>query len=206
MANMKETIQSVAIDLIFTKGYFATSISDIAKGAGIQKASIYHHFASKEDLLFRIMEATMTALLAALRKSQEDAVDPEGRMRAAVRSHVSFHLKRQKETFIAHSELRGLAPDHLASIVAYRDEYERVIKDIIQEGIDQEIFAPDDVKILSYAILALCTAGATWYKPGGRLTADAIATIYEHFTLNGLKTSRLSSARPAELANDHWPT
>ncbi len=206
MANMKETIQSVAIDLIFTKGYFATSISDIAKGAGIQKASIYHHFASKEDLLFRIMETTMTALMAALRKSQEGVVDPEDRMRAAVRSHVSFHLKRQKETFIAHSELRGLEPDHLASIVAYRDEYERMTQDIIQEGIDQEIFAPNDVKILSYAILALCTAGATWYKPGGRLTAEVIATIYENFTLSGLKTGRLSSTRPAELVNDHWPT
>lgn len=205
MAKMKETIRSVAIDLIFTNGYFATSISDIANGAGIQKASIYHHYPSKEVLLYRIMEATMNDLMAALRKSQEGEEDPEGRMRAAVRSHVSFHLNRQKETFIAHSELRGLEPDHLAAIVAYRDEYERVIQDVIQDGIDAAIFAPNDVKILSYAILTLCTAGATWYKPQGRLPADAIATIYENFSLNGLKNSRLPSARPVEPACDPWP-
>lgn len=205
MTHMKETIQSVAIDLIFTKGYFATSISDIAKGAGIQKASIYHHFASKEELLFRIMENTMTGLLAALHQSQKNVDDPEMRMREAVRSHVSFHLKRQKETFIAHSELRGLGPEHLAVIVAYRDEYERVFQEVIQQGIDREIFAPHDVKILSYAILALCTAGATWYKSEGRLSADAIAAIYENFTLNGLKSSQVPQARPVQMARDHWP-
>ncbi len=205
MSNMKETIRSVAIDLIFTKGYFATSISDIANGAGIQKASIYHHFSSKEELLFHIMEATMNDLLDALHQSQEGELDAEAKVRAAVRSHVSFHLKHQKETFIAHSELRGLEQEHLDAIVASRDAYERVFQDMIQEGIDQQIFAPNDVKILSYAILTLCTAGATWFKAGGRLSADEIAAIYENFSLNGLKKKQLESARPAELACDPWP-
>ncbi len=205
MPNMKDTIRSVAMDLIFTKGYFATSISAIARGAGIQKASIYHHFASKEELLFRIMETTMTALLAALHRSQEGLHDPENRLRAAVRSHVSFHLTRQKETFIAHSELRGLAPDHLATIVAYRDQYERVIQGIIRDGIEQRVFAPSDVKIVSYAILALCTAGATWYKRQGRLTADVIAAIYEDFSLRGLRSNGRPQKRPDELADDPWP-
>ena len=50
----------------------------------------------------------------------------------------------------------------------------------------QQVFAEGDVKILSYAILTLCTAGAFWFKPSGRLSVERIAAIYEDFVLKGL--------------------
>jgi AcrR family transcriptional regulator len=187
MTQMKETIRTVAIDLFFKKGYFATSISDIAKGCGIQKASIYYHFPGKEELLFSIMENTMIDLLASLENNLAACDNHEDQMRGAVRSHVMFHLNRQKETFIASSELRGLSSEHFDSIVARRDAYERIVQGLIRSGIEQGIFAGADVKILSYAILTLCTAGATWFRPDGRLSVEAIATIYENFVLYGLK-------------------
>jgi len=185
--HMKETIKSVAIDLFFKKGYFATSISDLARGSGIQKASIYYHYASKEELLFHILENTMDDLTACLNTNLENVAGVEERMRAAVRSHVRFHLERQKENFIANSELRGLTAEHYQDIVRKRDRYECVFQELIRKGRDAGVFAPGDVKILSYAILTLCTAGATWFKPNGRLTIDKIALIYENFIINGLK-------------------
>jgi AcrR family transcriptional regulator len=197
MTQMKETITNVAIDLFFRKGYFATSISDIAKGCGIQKASIYYHFPGKEDLLFSIMEHTMIDLLASLENHLAACESHENRLRAAVRSHVMFHLNRQKETFIASSELRGLSKAHFESIVSRRDAYERIVQDLIRAGIEQGIFAPADVKILSYAILTLCTAGATWFRPDGRLSVEAIATIYENFVLHGLARGRMVSDETA---------
>ena len=205
MAHMGDKIKQVAIDLFFRKGYFATSISEIARGCGIQKASIYHHFPAKEDILFCIMQATMTDLMAALGRNLDMNADVECRMRAAVRSHVAFHLSRQKETFIASSELRGLSQPHFSKIVALRDEYEQVFQTLIASGIEAGIFAPGDVKILSYAILTLCTAGAGWYKPGGRLSVEDIVAIYENFILNGLKKGSMPAARPVELACDPWP-
>lgn len=199
MAQMKHKIKAVAIDLFFRKGYFATSINDIAKGCGIQKASIYYHFASKEDLLFAIMETTMSDLLEALESYLAAPADIEVKMRAAVRSHVTFHLNRQKETFIASSELRGLTEEHFAIVVSRRDAYERIFQDLISTGIRQGNFADGDTKILSYAILTLCTAGATWFRPDGRLSVDAISEIYENFILYGLISGqRMSSGKPAE--------
>ncbi len=205
MANMKDTLISVAIDLFFEKGYFATSISDIAKGCGIQKASIYHHFPGKEDLLFSIMESTMADLMADLDKNLDASADVEERMRAAVRSHVTFHLKCQKETFIASSELRGLSEDKFDRIVSLRDQYEAIFQKLIASGMDVGLFETGDIKILSYAILTLCTAGATWYKPNGRLSVADIVEIYENFILNGLKKGHLATNRPAELVCDPWP-
>jgi AcrR family transcriptional regulator len=187
MTAMKETIKSVAVELFFRQGYFAASVSDIAKGCGIQKASIYYHFPSKEELLYSIMQTTMQDLLSSLERSLLNVTDVETRLRRAVRSHVSFHLKRQKETFIATSELRGLSGAHYIDIVAQRDSYERIFQQVIRQGVDQGIYAEGDVKILSYAILTLCTAGASWFRPDGRLSVNEIAVIYENFVLNGLK-------------------
>lgn len=187
MSNMKDTIRSIAIELFFRKGYFATSISEIAKGSGIQKASIYYHYKSKEELLFSILKATMDDLTRCLKDNLSGIHDIESKIRAAVHGHVRFHLERQKENFIANSELRGLTREHYRVIVEKRDEYEGIFQDLIQQGNEQGVFADVDVKILSYAILTLCTAGASWFKPGGRLTVDEIADIYENFIVNGLK-------------------
>lgn len=187
MNNMKETIRSVSVELFFKKGYFATSISDIANGCGIQKASIYHHYASKEELLFSILKGTMDDLTDCLKASLANSDDVEQQMRAAVRSHVRFHLERQKETFIANSELRGLTSEHHKIIVQKRNEYERIFQNLIHEGSEKGVFSKGDVKILSYAILTLCTAGATWFKPDGRLPIEEIAAIYDGFIISGLK-------------------
>lgn len=197
MTDMKMTIKSVSIDLFFRKGYFATSISEIARGSGIQKASIYYHYPSKEDLLFYIMKSTMEELTDSLRRCLSGEADMEQRMRAAVRTHVRFHLERQKENFIANSELRGLTAEHYHAIVEKRDEYEQIFQDIIQKGSEIGVFADGDAKILSYAILTLCTAGASWYKPNGRLTVTEISDIYENFIIGGLKQGRFDRIRDA---------
>jgi AcrR family transcriptional regulator len=190
MAKMKETILSVAVDLFFEKGYFATSISGIAAGCGIQKASIYYHYDNKEAILFSIMDRTMQALVASLERRLEGITAVEARVRAAVRSHVEFHLRHQKETFIASSELRGLTGPRYRAIVERRDTYEHFLQQLITAGIEAGCFPEGDVKILSYAVLTLCTAGASWFNPQGRLSIDAIAGIYEDFILSGLKQGR----------------
>jgi AcrR family transcriptional regulator len=187
MVSMKATIIAVAVDLFYRKGYFATSISEIARGCGIQKASIYYHYPSKENILYHIHQTTLDDLTAHLRRKLAGLGDVENQMRAAVRSHVRFHLMRQKETFIANSELRGLTPEHYEAVVAKRDTYEGTIQQIIHHGCEQGVFASQDVKILSYAMLTLCNSGAAWFKPGGRLSVDAIARIYEQFVIQGLK-------------------
>ncbi|MCP4747385.1 MAG: TetR/AcrR family transcriptional regulator [Desulfobacteraceae bacterium] len=200
MSSMKQTIRDVSINLFYRKGYFATSISEIAAGCGIQKASIYYHYPGKEDILFGIMRKTMDDLTSCLKKNLQGLDDIEGRMRAAVKGHVRFHLEHQKETFIASSELRGLSEGNYSIIVAKRDAYERILQDLISEGAQKGVFGKNDIKILSYAILTLCTAGASWFKPNGRLSIDEIASIYEEFIISGLKPGLEKAALRSQIS------
>ena len=185
--NMKDIIKNVSIDLFYKKGYFASSVNDIARATGIQKSSIYYHYSNKEDILFDILKTTMIDLDANLEKRLNGIEDTEERMRAAIHSHTSFHMERQKEVIISDSEIRGLTVDNYKTIIKMRDEYDHKFQSIIKRGIDEGVFAKNDHKILSYAIITMCTAISIWFNPQGRLSKEEIAQMYTDFNLKAVK-------------------
>ncbi len=188
MPNMREKIKAVAIDLFYKKGYFATSLSEVANHIGIRKASIYYHYPSKESLLLSILQTTLMDLAANLHDNLEGIEAIEEKLRVAIRSHVQFHIDRQKEVLIADSELRGLSPENRETIVATRDSYEKEIQTLIFEGMEAGVWAKGDFKVISYAVLTMCTGVATWFNPAGRLFKEEVGRIYEEFIIGGLKT------------------
>jgi AcrR family transcriptional regulator len=58
--NTRDEILSVALDLFSVNGYEATSISQIADAVGIRKASLYSHFASKQEILDNVVETVLS--------------------------------------------------------------------------------------------------------------------------------------------------
>jgi AcrR family transcriptional regulator len=187
MPSMKDTIKKVSINLFHKKGYFATSVSDIAHGAGIQKSSIYYHYSSKQEILFDILKATMADLDENLEVKTKDIHGTEEKMKAAIRSHLLFHIDRQKEVIISDSELRGLTPDNFRSILKMRDDYEKKFQSLINRGIHENVFRSIDSKVASYGIITMCTAVATWFNRAGRLSKDKVIEIYTDFIVRGLR-------------------
>lgn len=186
MSATKETIKKAAINLFYKKSYFATAMSNIALDSDIRKASIYHHYASKEDILFDILMTTMKELTAYIKTCLKGVENIENKMRAAVRGHVKFHCDRQKEVLISDSELRGLTANNYKSFIALRDAYEKMFQGMIVQGMEQGYFASGDAKVISYAILTMCTSVANWFNPEGRLSGDQISTIYEELVVTRL--------------------
>jgi AcrR family transcriptional regulator len=183
---MKEKIKKSAINLFYKKGYFATSMSTIAKATGIRKSSIYHHYATKEDILLDIFRTTMNDLQNTLKSHLDTATSAKEKIKAVIYCHIIFHVQRQKEAIIADSELRGLTARNYKEIIQMRDDYERVIQDVLKEGLAEGVFAETDIKIISYAILSMCTAVCTWFKRSGRLSKEAVADMYADFIMKGL--------------------
>jgi AcrR family transcriptional regulator len=187
MRNMKNAIKRISINLFYKKGYFATSISNIAREVGIQKSSIYYHYSNKEELLFDIFKTTLVDLYENLEAQIKGVQGAEEKMRAAIQSHVIFHMERQKEVIISDSELRGLTVDNNKNIMKMRDDYERKFQSLIKAGIEKGIFADIDFKVASYGIITMCTAVSIWFNQSGRLSKEEVAKIYVDFIIHGLK-------------------
>src|SRR5438094_107651 len=103
-----EAVRKAGLRLIFEHGYEAMSLRQLASEVGIQQGSLYNHISTKQGLLFDLIREHMLELLAALHKALDGITDPVERLSAFVQFHVTYHLTRKKEVFIANFELRGL--------------------------------------------------------------------------------------------------
>ena len=184
--SVRDKILAAAVQLFAEYGYHASSMRDIAQIAGIQAASIYYHFPGKQALLVVIMETYMRQLNANLERIVTKPHRFEQRLYEALSNHIILHTTYKPEFFIIDTEIRALQGENRENILALRDRYEDLIQVLLQEGIEQGILSQTDVKIASYAIIAMCTEVAQWFRPGGRLTVQQVIEIYFQMITRGL--------------------
>lgn len=193
---MRENILAAAVQLFAEYGYHAAPLRDIARIAGIQAASIYHHYPNKQSLLVEIMETHMQRLLSAIEHIVQTDDDPLQRLHSAIASHIRLHTSYKDEFFIIDTEIRALEGENRSYIISLRKKYEAQLQEIIRDGMERGTFRQSDVKVSSYAIIAMCTEVATWFRADGRLTVQQVITIYRQMITEGL----LPEAQPAEPA------
>ncbi|CAL77452.1 putative transcriptional regulatory protein, TetR family [Bradyrhizobium sp. ORS 278] len=188
-----EAIRKAGLRLIFEHGYEAMSLRQLAAEVGIQPGSLYNHISTKQELLSELIQDHINDLLSELEQALHDKEGPVERLRAFVAFHVSYHMTRKREVFIANSELRSLEPRNYQAVVALRGAYERRLAEILADGVAQGVFDVDDVQVATFAIIALLTGLCSWYRPGGRLTKDAIIAAHEKLVLSGVMPHRVTS-------------
>lgn len=181
-----EAIRKAGLRLIFERGYEAMSLRQLAAEVGIQAGSLYNHISTKQELLFDLIQDHINELLRQLDRALQGKEEPLERLRAFVAFHVTYHMTRKREVFIANSELRSLEPKNYDVIVALRGKYEKRLADILADGVAKGVFEVADVQVATFAIIALLTGLCTWYRPGGRLTREAIVDAHEKLVLSGV--------------------
>jgi AcrR family transcriptional regulator len=184
----RREIDEVASELFHANGYAATSVRDIARALDIQGASLYAHVASKEDLLWAIVDRAATAFeQAAARAAEEtgggDAVE---RLAALVEAHVEVVTADPERSSVFVTEWRHLSGGRRAVIAGRRDAYETRFRTTIEEGVAVGAFRSTDAAIATTFILTALNGIATWYRPDGRLGPDRIADHYVELALRSL--------------------
>jgi AcrR family transcriptional regulator len=181
-----EELLATAVRLFREKGYHATSMQDLAEAVGIQRGSLYHYIAAKEDLLWEIMERAMTALRAAVEAEIALPGSAAERLRRAVAAHLAVAAAIPDELTILHVELKALSPRRRTAMVAMRDAYERLFRGLIEDGVGAGAFQRVDAKAAGFAILGACNWFTQWYDPRGPMDHARFAEIFTRLFLNGL--------------------
>jgi AcrR family transcriptional regulator len=172
-----------ALEAFAEQGYHGTGIRDIAAGAGLSVPGLYHHYRSKQDVLMALMVAVMDDLLRRTTEALDTAAagSPAARFDALVEALLRFHLERRQEAFVASSEIRSLDPANRAKYVALRDEQQRMIADVVAEGVAAGEFDVPHPAETVRAVATLCVGIASWYRPGGASSADVL--VERHLVL-----------------------
>ena len=183
-------IRAAALRLFAEHGYAAVSMRQIAQEVGVQAGALYLYTPDKQTLLADLMLEHLEALLDAWQRQHDKGDSPQDRLAAFVRFHIRYHLTRVDEVFIAYMELRNLSPENFARIERLRRLYEAVLEDILQDGLAAGAFRIEDARISTLALIAMLTGVNTWYRAGGRLSADRIEAIYTDMALGAVGARR----------------
>jgi AcrR family transcriptional regulator len=173
-----ERIRRAAIGLFKARGYHGTSMRELAETLGIEAASLYYHFPSKQAILVDLFNRTMDAMQNGLDQALAAGASPAAQLRNVVRFHVLFHIACQDEAFISHSELRALTAPNRRRIIRKRDRYEKAMRGLLAAGVRAGEFEIADIRLTSIAILMMCSGVSDWFAGRGRLKPEKVADRY----------------------------
>jgi TetR/AcrR family transcriptional regulator, cholesterol catabolism regulator len=168
------------------RGYDQTSMQELAEHLGIAAGSIYHYFGSKETLLIAICDQLMEPLLEEATALRDEDVDAETALRDLVRLWVG-HVVHHRDHMLVFQQERHVI-DHGAQwrrVRASRKAFEAIVDDALEqlERAGQAAYA--DRRIALSALLGMVNHSAQWFRPKGRLSAQAIADGYVDLLVSG---------------------
>jgi AcrR family transcriptional regulator len=171
-------ILDVAARLFYERGYPSVSTRTLAQGAGIQGGSLYHHFTSKEEMLYRIClygsEGFFAELIPILSR---DASFAE-RLDEFVRAYVLRFWERRYPIAVLFRESDHLSPGHAQELRGVRRRFQQKFQRFMAEGLAAGEFAVPDAKVAGIAILDVLNGIDSWRHTSGRLSIEEVADTY----------------------------
>jgi AcrR family transcriptional regulator len=147
---------------------------------------MYAHVASKEDVLWSIVDRAAARFERAADAAEAEASDPVDRLAALVEAHVEVVTADPERSSVFVTEWRHLSGDRRAAIAVRRDAYEARFRAAIVDGIAIGAFRQTDPALAAAFLLTALNGIATWYRPDGRLSPDRIADHYVELALGSL--------------------
>lgn len=191
---MRSAIRQAAAERFFEQGYEATTVREIADDLDIRAASLYYHYPDKQQILFELIDSTMTLLTDGVRTALAGRTAPAEQLAAIAVHHVVLHALRPREATLGETELRSLTGERLEQALAHRDAYEALVVAVLRDGAATGDFGPVDPKLTAFAVISMCTNVGIWFRPDGRLTLSEVAAAY------AAMATRLAGAPPVDPA------
>jgi TetR/AcrR family transcriptional regulator, cholesterol catabolism regulator len=182
----RDEILDAAAQIFREKGFHASSMQDIAEAVNLQKASLYYHVSSKQQILLALLDRALDLLTKFMEEVLSKPLPSDQKLKQAMQVYLQAMLDHRDLAAVLLLEHRSLEPQYRARHIPRRDRFERLWRDLIQEGVDQGMFVCADPALASRALLGVMNWTITWYRPDGGLSPAAIAENFAHLFLNGL--------------------
>lgn len=197
--NRTAQIYEAAARVFCENGFGQSSMADVAAAVDMTKAGVYHHIASKDELLFGIMSYGMDVFEERVLDRVEKIRDPLERLRATIRGHLLLVTRdRTKEVTVVLNEAHALHGDYRTRIDRRKRRYVRFLNETFRELQQKGFIREIDPRVATFALLGMINWTYHWYNADGRLRDTDLAEAYIDLFLSGL----LSRDQPACSEND----
>ncbi|HEX3788667.1 MAG TPA: TetR/AcrR family transcriptional regulator [Pseudonocardiaceae bacterium] len=179
---------ALAAGMFAERGFVATTVRDIAEEAGILSGSLYHHFDSKESMVDEILRDFLDELFGRYREIIAGGLGPRETLEAVVIASFECIDRRHAEVAIFQNESKYLAQfDRFGYLAERNEEFRALWIGLLADGVRAGVFRPGlDLEVLYRFIRDTVWVAVRWYRPGGGLSAEAVAGQYLGLLLDGI--------------------
>lgn len=194
----RQVILDTAAVLFRERGYEGTSMNALATKVGVRPASIYYHFASKNDILFAFLKDTGEGLIKACKETVDNtsgsAVE---KLRAFIKAHAVFEIDMLEimplvdtNVFRAINLTNALTKKQRNYLVKGQREIVEILRQILVEGQEAGELEFDDLTVTIYAILGPIEHLVYWYRRKGKLTPEQVAEKLSYLLIRSVSPSK----------------
>jgi AcrR family transcriptional regulator len=171
------------------RGYHGASVDEIASALEMTKGNLYYYFENKEEILYACHDYSLDVLLALMAEVQsEPSTAPDEKLRKLILAFIHTMLDELQGTALT-LDLQALSPALLKRIIAKRDRFDRGLREIIQQGIDQQLFRAGDPKMIGFAMMGAVNWITKWFDPAGPMSSEQIGQRFADYLVGGLLKS-----------------
>src|SRR5579863_1646733 len=188
LIDSRQEILHTAARLFQQRGYDATSMNDVAAALKLSKGGLYHHFQSKDEILYEIMDHAMEITEQRVMAPVRILADPEERLRSLIRRHIEVVLSpADREITVMLHENHPLPLTLRKRINARKKEYIHFVEDVISQ-VQRTRGAGGAVtpRAAAFALLGMINWIYQWYKPEGELQAQNLVPQFTDFVFGGI--------------------
>ncbi len=182
----RDNILDAAAQVIRKKGFHAASMADIAAAVKLQKASLYHHVSSKQEILLALLDRAIEMLIERIEPLAAQDAPADQKLRAMIRVYLQMLAENADLASVLLFEHRSLEPKQHTRHIPNRDKFESLWRDVLLEGVKTRKFACADPALTVRALLGTLNWTLTWYRPDGALSMEQIANRIADLFLRGL--------------------
>lgn len=165
------------------RGFHQTTIDMIAEAAGVGKGTIYLYFASKKDLMITLMERRSSEMQAMIEEAVEAGRTTAEKLKGLVKAHFEFYLKHKEYVLLVYTHLGELAEDMKDRFIRSRHDLDRLLQDVLQQGIDEGEIRPASLEFLHHSLQGIIHSNAFEWALGNAQTPPDVLSdwVYELF-------------------------
>ena len=191
LIDSRQEILRTAARLFQQRGYDATSMNDVAAALKLSKGGLYHHFQSKDEILFEIMNHAMEITEERVLAPVRSIADPEDRLRALIRLHIEVVLSpADREITVMLHENHPLPPGLRKRINSRKKDYIHFVESLISEvqakSSRTRPAGSVSPRAAAFALLGMINWIYQWYKPEGELQAQNLIPQFTDLIFGGI--------------------
>jgi TetR/AcrR family transcriptional regulator, cholesterol catabolism regulator len=182
----RDDILDAAAQVIRRKGFHGASMSDIADVVNLQKASLYHHVTSKQEILLALLNRALGMLTDHIAAIAAQSIPADEKLRQMIRGYLSALAENADLTAVLLFEHRSLDKKTHARHVPQRDKFEGLWRDVLNEGVRTKVFVCKDTAMAVRVLMGVMNWTLTWYRSDGGKSIEEIADGYADLLFKGL--------------------